>query len=152
NPEFTMLEFYQAYATYEDLMALTEELFVGLAEHLVGSRRLRSGDHEIDLTPPWRRVSIPDHVAQRLDLPRAAVPRLDLEPLPSAAARLGGPLARDYTQHYGPESAAGYLLVDLFEHLAEAELVQPTFVHEYPVAVSPLARRNEREPQFVDRF
>lgn len=152
NPEFTMLEFYQAYATYEDLMQLTEELFVALADGVVGRRRLPSGDHEIDLTPPWRRVSIPTFVAERLQLPVAAVRGLDLPTLRDAAARLGGLLARDYTQHYGPESAAGYLLVDLFEHLAEPELVQPTFVHEYPVAVSPLARRNEREPQFVDRF
>jgi lysyl-tRNA synthetase class 2 len=55
-------------------------------------------------------------------------------------------------QHYGRDSAAGYLLLDLFEQLAEPELIQPTFVHEYPVATSPLARRNERSPQFVDRF
>jgi lysyl-tRNA synthetase class 2 len=152
NPEFTMLEFYQAYATYEDLMALTEELFVSLADSVLGTRHLPSGDHQIDLTPPWRRVSIPTYVAERLALPAAAVRGLDLATLQAAAARIGGPLARDYTQHYGRDAASGYLLIDLFEHLAEPELVQPTFVYEYPVAVSPLARRNEREPQFVDRF
>jgi lysyl-tRNA synthetase, class II len=152
NPEFTMLEFYQAYATYEDLMPLTEELFVSLADAVLGTRRLRAGEHDVDLTPPWRRLSIPSYVAERLQLPLAAVHALDLATLQDAAQRLGGPLARDYAQHYGRESAAGYLLVDLFEQLAEPELVQPTFVYEYPVAVSPLARRSERAPQFVDRF
>jgi lysyl-tRNA synthetase, class II len=152
NPEFTMLEFYQAYATYEDLMQLTEELFVSLADAVLGSRRLRVGEREIDLTPPWRRVSIPTYVAERLQLPSERVRALDLETLHAAAQRVGGPVARDYAQHYGRESAPGYLLLDLFEQLAEPELIQPTFVHEYPVAVSPLARRNQREAQFVDRF
>jgi len=152
NPEFTMLEFYQAYATYEDLMALTEELFVTLADAVLGTRRVPSGDHQIDLSPPWRRVSIPSFVAERLQLPPERVRGLDLATLQAAGARLGGPLARDYAQHYGREAAAGYLLVDLFEQLAEPELIQPTFVYEYPVAVSPLARRSERAPEFVDRF
>ena len=152
NPEFTLLEFYQAYATYEDLMQLTEELFVALADEVLGTRQLRAGERQIDLTPPWPRVSIPAYVAERLSLPIERVRALDLPTLAAAAQRVGGAVARDYRQHYGPDAAAGYLLVDLFEHLAEAELIQPTFVYEYPVAVSPLARRNEREPQFVDRF
>jgi lysyl-tRNA synthetase, class II len=152
NPEFTMLEFYQAYATYEDLMQLTEELFVGLADTVLGTRQLRYGDSEIDLSLPWRRVSIPEYVSERLNLPREAVRTLDLATLRAAAKDVGGPVARDYTQHFGVDAAAGYLLLDLFEQLAEPELVQPTFVHEYPVATSPLARRNEQSPQFVDRF
>ena len=152
NPEFTMLEFYQAYATHDDLMHLTEELFVGLADAVLGTRRLRCGDREIDLSPPWPRLSIPTFVAERLQLSAERVRGLDLQTLAVAAQGVGGPLARDYTQHYGADAAAGYLLVDLFEHLAEPELVQPTFVTEYPAAVSPLARRNQREPQFVDRF
>ena len=152
NPEFTMLEFYQAYATFEDLMQLTEELFLTLADAVLGARRLRVGEHDIDLATPWRRCSIPAYVAERLQLPLEQVRALDLATLQAAAQRVGGPVARDYTSHYGREAAAGYLLVDLFEHLAEPELIQPTFVYEYPVAVSPLARRNERAPQFVDRF
>jgi lysyl-tRNA synthetase class 2 len=152
NPEFTMLEFYQAYATYEDLMQLTEELFLVLADAVLGTRRLRFGERDIDLATPWRRWSIPVYVAERLQLPLERVRALDLATLQAAAQRIGGPLARDYSAHYGREAAAGYLLVDLFEHLAQPELVEPTFVHEYPVAVSPLARRNERAPQFVDRF
>jgi lysyl-tRNA synthetase class 2 len=152
NPEFTMLEFYQAYATYEDLMQLTEALFVALADGVLETRVLRVGAAEIDLTPPWRRVSIPTYVAERLELPLEQVRALDLAALQAAGQRFGGAVGRDYVHHYGRESAAGYLLVDLFEQLAEPELIQPTFVYEYPVAVSPLARRNERAPQFVDRF
>jgi lysyl-tRNA synthetase class 2 len=151
NPEFTMLEFYQAYATYEDLMQLTEELFVGAADAVAGARRVSYLGHEIDLSPPWRRVSIPEYVATRCELPLDAVRRLDLAVLQPAADKVGGPLRKDYRKQYG-DGAAGYMLLDLFEFLAEPELVQPTFVHEYPVAVSPLARRSARAPEFVDRF
>jgi lysyl-tRNA synthetase class 2 len=151
NPEFTLLEFYQAYATYEDLMALTEALLAGLADHVVGARRVRYLGHDIDLTPPYRRLSIPEYVALRLGLSLDAVRRLDVAPLQAAADRIGGPQAKDYPALYG-SAAAGYLLLDLFEHLAESELIQPTFVYEYPVAVSPLARRNAQAPAFVDRF
>jgi lysyl-tRNA synthetase class 2 len=152
NPEFTLLEFYQAYATYEDLMQLTEDVFVNLADAVIGGRQLPYGDWQIDLSPPWRRVSIPTFVSERLNLPLESVRALDLATLQAAGQRVGGGVARDYVQHYGRDSAAGYLLLDLFEQLAEPELIQPTFVHEYPVATSPLARRNERSPQFVDRF
>ncbi|MFN8642166.1 MAG: lysine--tRNA ligase [Candidatus Binatia bacterium] len=152
NPEFTLLEFYQAYATYEDLMALTEALFVAVADAVVGTRRVPYLGHDIDLSPPFRRVSIPEFVAERCRLPREAVWALDGAVLQGAANDIGGPLRRDYATLYGAASAPGYLLLDLFEHLAEPELVQPTFVYEYPVAVSPLARRNERAPAFVDRF
>jgi lysyl-tRNA synthetase class 2 len=90
-------------------------------------------------------------VAQHLSLSLDAVRDLDFRELRQAGDRFGGPLRQDYGKKYG-ESAAGYLLVDLFETIAEPELVQPTFVEEYPVAVSPLARRNPEAPKFVDRF
>ncbi len=151
NPEFTLLEFYQAYATYRDLMDLTEQLVVTLADEVVGSRQLRWGEHELDLQPPWRRVSIPEYVASALELSIDSVRALDWNVLRPAADRFGGPLRQDYRVKYGG-AAAGYLLMDLFETVAEPELIQPTFVEEYPVAVSPLARRNEQSPNFVDRF
>jgi len=151
NPEFTMLEFYWAYATYTDLMQLTEDLVVTLADELLGRRVLPYGDWEVDLTPPWRRVSIPEFVAERAGVPLDAVLALDLPTLKSAAAKLGVAVQQDYVGHYGP-AAAGYLLVDVFETVAEPELIQPTFVHEYPAAVSPLARRNAERSAFVDRF
>jgi len=151
NPEFTMLEFYWAYATYQDLMRLTEELVVTMADDLLGTRTLEYGDWTIDLAPPWRRVSIPEYVAQHAGVSLDAVLALDLPTLKAAAARLNVPAERDYVAHYGP-AAAGYLLTDLFEARAEKELIQPTFVYQYPAAVSPLARRNVERPLFVDRF
>ncbi len=151
NPEFTMLEFYWAYATYEDLMQLTEELFVTLADELLGRRTVEYGDWTIDLTPPWRRVSIPEYVAKRAGVPLDAVLALDLATLKTAAGTLDVAIERDYAAHYGP-AAAGYLLTDVFEATAELELIQPTFVYAYPAAVTPLARRNAARPLFVDRF
>ncbi len=151
NPEFTLLEFYQAYADYTDLMDLTEELLVSVADQVPGTRRLQWGENEIDLTTPWRRVSIPEYVAAEMSLSLDAVRELDLDVLREAADRVGGALRQDYSKKYG-DAAAGYLLLDLFETIAEPELIQPTFVQEYPVAVSPLARRNEDSPNFVDRF
>ncbi len=151
NPEFTLVEFYQAYATYRDMMDLTEELFVELADSIVGSRTMSWAEHALDLTPPWRRVSIPEHVAEKMGLDIDAVRGLDYELLRKAGDEVGGPLRQDYRAKYG-EAAAGYLLMDLFETIAEEELIQPTFVEEYPVAVSPLARRNQESPNFVDRF
>lgn len=151
NPEFTMLEFYWAYATYEDLMQLTEELVVTLADELLGRRTLQYGDARIDLSPPWRRLSLPEYVASRANVALEAVLALDLETLQQAAATLNVSVDHDYVAHRGP-GAAGYLLNDIFEAVAEPELIQPTFVYQYPVAVSPLARRNAERPQFVDRF
>ncbi|MFI5364173.1 MAG: lysine--tRNA ligase [Candidatus Binatia bacterium] len=151
NPEFTMLEFYWAYATYEDLMQLTEELIVGLADELLGKRTVAYGDWSIDLSPPWRRVSIPEYVATHAGVSLDAVLALDLATLKQAAATLHVAVERDYVAHHGP-AAAGYLLTDIFEATAEMDLVQPTFVYQYPAAVSPLARRSAARPLFVDRF
>jgi len=141
NPEFTMLEFYQAYATVDDLIQITEDLLVGLADGIAGVRRLPWGEETIDLTPPFRRICMPEYVAERTGIPLERI----------LQQTVGFKAARDYRGHYG-EGAAGYLLVDLFEAMAEPEMLQPTFVYQYPVAVSPLARRNAERPGFVDRF
>jgi lysyl-tRNA synthetase class 2 len=151
NPEFTMLEFYWAYATYEDLMQCTEDLIVGLADELLGSRVLSFGGAAIDLAPPWRRISIPHYVAERANASLDAIFALDPGTLRAAAQTLNFRIERDYGAVYGA-GGPGYLLMDLFEATAEPELVQPTFVHLYPAAVSPLARRNPQQPAFVDRF
>ncbi len=151
NPEFTMLEFYQAYATYEDMMQLTEELIVLLARQVAGGLQIPYGGHTLDFSPPWRRLSIPEYVAERTGLSRDAVLAMDVLALRQAAETAGIRLTKSYEEQYG-EEAGGVLLTDLFEALAEPELIQPTFVYQYPVAVSPLARRNAERPEFVDRF
>ena len=152
NPEFTMLEFYWAYATYEDLMQLTEELFVTLADELLGGadgpvRRRNDRSHAAVAAGVDSRV--------RRDA-RRRVARRRARARPGNAEDGGGQAQRArrarLRRRTTARRAAGYLLTDIFEAAAEAELIQPTFVYQYPAAVSPLARRNVERPQFVDRF
>ena len=142
NPEFTMLEFYQAYATYEDLMALTEELFGTVAKEVVGSLQVPYGDQMIDLQPPWRRLSLAQAIVEHGGAQRDEV--ASLEGLRSFAQkkelRIEGGLPY------------GNVLVEVFENVAEPRLIQPTFIVGYPLEVSPLARKSDNNPALVDRF
>ena len=213
NPEFTMLELYQAYATFTDLMAMTEDMFGELAREITGGTRVTWDGVEIDLAPPWRRLAIRDAVRELGGVAEASrifedpvfaaeaaiaagVPSGDvlgalLAPLGTDAAAphatsqhprnrfeavaaelelmdAAAPhaawqhaaerprLARDIVERYpDPETrriAAGHLGYLVFEATAEAKLIQPTFLTEYPLAVSPLARKNDRDGAFCDRF
>jgi lysyl-tRNA synthetase class 2 len=142
NPEFTMLEFYQAYATVDGLMQLTEELFVSLAKEVVGSLTVPYGDHQVDLTPPWHRVTIPEAIMVHGGATENDV--RSLEGLHNFAKRKG--------VHVDSSAPYGNALVEVFEGVAEAQLIQPTFVTGYPIEVSPLARKNDQNPALVDRF
>lgn len=142
NPEFTMLEFYQAYATYEDLMSLTEELFTTVARELAGSLALSYGGHAIDLTPPWRRLTLLEALEKYGGANQAQL--ASLEGLQALARKRGFA--------FDPGLPYGNLLVDVFEEIAEPHLIQPTFVVGYPLEVSPLARKNDAHPSLVDRF
>jgi len=122
-------------------MGLTEELFVGLAEQLAGARSISYQGETIDFSPPWTRLTVREAVARYGVLSREETD--DPEALARRAAELGIETAG--VPH-------GKLLADVFETVAEPHLVQPTFVTEYPVEVSPLSRRNEADPRFVDRF
>jgi lysyl-tRNA synthetase class 2 len=141
NPEFTMLEFYQAYADYTDLIELTEALFADLAQALKGSLALVWGEHAIDLKPPWRRLPFFDGLSQALGL--AVTPATDVETIARAAA------ARGIAHVGGP---AWKLWKEVFETLVEPTLVQPTFVIDFPTELSPLAKRKRDNPLLVDRF
>jgi lysyl-tRNA synthetase class 2 len=141
NPEFTMLEFYQAYADYGDLMELTEALVVELAQTLRGRLTLTWGPHALDLTPPWRRLPFFDGLGQALGL--AVTPATEVTALARAAA------ARGIAHDGGP---AWRLWKEVFEALVEPTLVQPTFVVDFPVELSPLARQKRDHPLLVDRF
>jgi lysyl-tRNA synthetase class 2 len=142
NPEFTMVEFYQAYATFEDLMQLTEELFVALANEACGGLQITYGDHRIDLQPPWQRLTIGEAIAAHGGASQEEV--ATLEGLRRFSAR------KDL--HVDLSAPYGNVLVEVFEETAEAELIQPTFITGYPLEVSPLARKNETNPTRVDRF
>src|SRR5262245_8967556 len=142
NPEFTMLEFYEAYATQEHFMAMTEEMLVGVARAVNGGLELAYGDLRVDLTPPWARRTMIDLVAERSGIDAEGL--LDADTIRGLAERTGG------IERSG--MAPGELLGLCFERLVEPELVQPTFVCEFPIELSPLARRSDRDPRFVDRF
>jgi lysyl-tRNA synthetase class 2 len=141
NPEFTILEFYQAYADYTDLMELTEALFAELAQSLLGRRTLTWGEHTIDLTPPWRRLPFFEALSQALGVP--VTPETDAASLAQAAA------ARGLAATAGP---AETLWKDVFDELVEPALAQPTFITDFPIELSPLAKRKRDNPRLVDRF
>jgi lysyl-tRNA synthetase, class II len=149
NPEFTMLEFYQAYADYEDLMTLTESLLGELARATVGGLGLTYQGERIDLSPPWRRLPYLEGVAAALGLPRAALG--DRDALRAAALRTA---AARGTEGWGWSAATpiSQMWKDVFDAVVEPELVQPTFVIDFPTELSPLARQKRDDPALVDRF
>jgi lysyl-tRNA synthetase class 2 len=142
NPEYTMLEFYQAYATYEHLITQTEELFVRLAQEVNGGLKVTYGEHEIDFSRPWRRLGLKEGVCEYTGLSSEDA---DKEEVVRAKAHELG---------IHPPAAAplGKVLEEIFGVAVEPHLIQPTFVMSYPVEVSPLARRNNDDPRVVDRF
>ncbi len=143
NPEFTMLEFYQAYADYHDFMELTEEMFETLTAAVCDSAVIQYGDWEINLTPPFRRISLRDAVLEHN--PSLAQDDLsDLKVLSDYLVRLGG----EVNSVWG----AGKLLFEIFERTVEDRLIEPTFITEYPVEVSPLSRVSDSNPGIADRF
>ncbi|HEX7026752.1 MAG TPA: lysine--tRNA ligase [Gammaproteobacteria bacterium] len=143
NPEFTMLEFYQAYADYRDLMDLTEVLMRGIAQDVIGSTVIQYGDDEYDFGKPFARMTVkeailhfnPDIQAGELN---------DLEKARMLASNLDIPLKDSY--------GLGKIQIEIFEKTAEWRLKDPTFITAYPTEVSPLARRNDDDPTVTDRF
>ncbi len=142
NPEFTMLEFYQAYATYHDLMALTEEMFAAVARAVCGDTTIEYQGQTIDFAGPWRRLTLTDALAEL----GGVDPQLldDKEKLIAHAHAKGISITKT--------GRLGKIITKLFDVLVEPQLVQPTFITGYPVEVSPLSRRSESEPDLTDRF
>ena len=147
NPEFTMLEFYQSYATYEDLMTLTENLFQQVATRVLGNPKVTYQGTEINLASPWERVTVED----------AILKYTDFKELPEARAKIRDratllEYGKRKQLHMDPKDTTGGLMMVIFDELVESQLVQPTFVTQYPLDVSPLSRKNEKDPFLVDRF
>ncbi len=142
NPEFTMMEFYCAYATYHDLMDYTETMISDIAQQVCGSKVIPYGDKDVDLTPPWERLTMREAIVKYGDISLEALE--DFDQCLNYAKRLG--LDLDSTIGHGK------LLTELFDVVAEPQLWQPTFITEYPTEVSPLSRKNDENPEVVDRF
>ncbi len=143
NPEFTMLEFYEAYATHEDLMRRTEEIFAGLAEELFGKKKITYQGQEIDFTPPWPRIPYRKALVEIGGVPEEVLE--SREKILEFAAERG-------IKVDPREPVLQKLWAKLFDALVEPKLIQPTFVTEFPVELSPLARRNDQDPSLTDRF
>jgi lysyl-tRNA synthetase class 2 len=143
NPEFTMLEFYQAYATYEDLMTLTEELFAEIARVANdGKLQVEYQGQVIDLSPPWARYTLCESLVKIGEIPEAAIESFD------EAVKVARSLGIGIEKFEGH----GKLLTKIFDLVVEPRLIQPTFIYKYPLEVSPLSRKNDADPDFVDRF
>jgi lysyl-tRNA synthetase class 2 len=141
NPEFTMLEFYTAYADYRDLITMTEQLISSVAIEVLGTTTVEYEGHRIDLTPPWKQITYRDSLRD------AGVPE---EVLADVV------LAREYAKKLGVNLTGaeplGKVLNEVFEVLVEPKLIQPTFIIDYPTDISPLSKKLDGNPEYVERF
>lgn len=143
NPEFTMLEFYQAYASYHDLMDLTESMLREVADAVLGTQVVEYQGRRYDLSQPFKRMTVLEAILHyNADLQHEQL--LEIDSLRAIANNLGIDVKPDY--------GMGKLQIEIFEKTAEHQLVDPTFITAYPTEVSPLARRNTEDPSVTDRF
>ncbi|MBU0903974.1 MAG: lysine--tRNA ligase [Firmicutes bacterium] len=142
NPEFTMLELYEAYADYKDIMALTENVISHVAQDVLGTTKVMYGEDEIDLSPGWKRLHMADAVKDATGVDFRA-------PVTKEQAHA---LAKEHGVDVKPTMEAGHILNEFFEQKVEETLVQPTFVYGHPVEISPLAKKNPEDGRFTDRF
>ncbi len=144
NPEFTSIEFYQAYATYDDLMELTEDLLSSLVQNVLNQKEITFGEQKISFATPFKKISLRDSLSEIGGL--SAEQAQDKEHLYQELKKI----VKDESSI--PRDSLPLLQVLFFEEKVESKLMNPTFITQYPIEVSPLSRRNENDPQFVDRF
>ncbi len=142
NPEFTMIELYQAYADYKDIMELTENMVAHVAEKVLGTTTIQYGEDTIELAPRWKRLHMVDAVKEYTGV----------DFWPEMTKEEAHALAKEHGVHVEEMMEVGHVLNEFFEQKVEEQLVQPTFIYGHPVEISPLAKKNPEDPRFTDRF
>jgi lysyl-tRNA synthetase class 2 len=142
NPEFTQLEFYMAYADYHDVMAMAEEMVAFAAQEALGTTKIRHNGHEIDLSPPWRRWRLHDAIREITGIDY--LEHREADSLYKAIVKMGGTPER--------KTSWGKLIDPTLINYVEPHLIQPTFLYDYPLEVSPLAKKKPDDPSIVERF
>ena len=142
NPEFTMMESYEAFADYDDVMALVEEMVFTLAKEVLGSATIQFDGQEIDVTPPWPRLNLREEVKRH-----SGIDFLECDDIESLSAAM-----KDAGLSVGEQVSWGGLLDKLLSSVVEPKLIQPSFLVDYPVEMSPLAKKRSDDPRLVERF
>lgn len=142
NPEFTMIELYEAYADFQDIMSLTENLIAHIAQDVLGTTTIQYGEYEVDLKPQWKRLHMVDAIKEFTGVDFWNV----------TTTEEAKKLAKENEIEIKDTMEYGHIVNEFFEQRVEEKLIQPTFIYGHPVEISPLAKKNADDPRFTDRF